>query len=59
VYRKITLDAINITLLSASGGVGSIAIINELIALFDRPQQREAQRLAAEALGETWREHRS
>ena len=26
------------------------AIINELIALFDGPQQREAQRLAAEAL---------
>jgi hypothetical protein len=28
------------------------AIINELIALFDGPEQREAQRLAAEALGE-------
>ena len=28
------------------------AIINELIALFDGPAQREAQRLAAEALGE-------
>ena len=28
------------------------AIINELIALFDGPQQREAERLAAEALGE-------
>ena len=27
------------------------AIINELISLFDGPQQREAQRLAAEALG--------
>jgi hypothetical protein len=28
------------------------AIINDLIALFDEPQQREAQRLAAEALDE-------
>jgi hypothetical protein len=28
-------------------------IIHELITLFDGPQQREAQRLAAEALGET------
>jgi hypothetical protein len=28
------------------------AIINDLIALFDRPAQREAHRLAAEALGE-------
>jgi hypothetical protein len=28
------------------------AIINELIALFDGPAQREADRLAAEALGE-------
>jgi hypothetical protein len=28
-------------------------IINELITLFDGPQQREAQKLAAEALGET------
>jgi hypothetical protein len=28
------------------------AIINELIALFDGPAQREAERLAAEALGE-------
>jgi hypothetical protein len=27
------------------------AIINELIALFDGPEQREAERLAAEALG--------
>jgi hypothetical protein len=27
-------------------------IINELIRLFDGPAQREAQRLAAEALGE-------
>ena len=27
------------------------AIVNELIALFDGPQQREAQRLAAVALG--------
>jgi hypothetical protein len=29
------------------------AIVNELIALFDGPQQREAQRLAAVALGES------
>jgi hypothetical protein len=28
------------------------AIINELIMLFDGPQQREAQRLASEALDE-------
>ena len=28
------------------------AIINELIALFDEPAQREADRLAAEAFGE-------
>jgi hypothetical protein len=28
-------------------------IINELISLFDRPAQREAQTLAEEALGET------
>lgn len=28
------------------------AIINELIVLFDGPAQREAQRLAAEVLGE-------
>jgi hypothetical protein len=28
------------------------AIINELIALFDGPAQREAERLAAEALGD-------
>jgi hypothetical protein len=28
------------------------AIINELIALFDGPAQREADRLATEALGE-------
>jgi hypothetical protein len=28
------------------------AIINELIGLFDGPQQREAQRLAREAMGE-------
>jgi hypothetical protein len=28
------------------------AIINELIVLFDGPEQREAQRLAAEALGD-------
>jgi hypothetical protein len=34
-------------------------IINELIALFDGPAQREAQSLAAQALGEAWREHRS
>jgi hypothetical protein len=35
------------------------AIINELIALFDGPGQREAQMLEAKALGEAWREHRS
>jgi hypothetical protein len=35
------------------------AIINELITLFDGPAQREAQALAADALGECWREHRS
>lgn len=35
------------------------AIINELITLFDGPAQREAQTLAAEALDEAWREHRS
>jgi hypothetical protein len=29
------------------------AVLNELIILFDGPQQREAQRLAAEALDET------
>ena len=34
-------------------------IIAELISLFDGPTQREAQMLAAEALGEAWREHRS
>jgi hypothetical protein len=34
-------------------------IINELIALFDGPAQREAQMLEARALGEAWREHRS
>jgi hypothetical protein len=34
-------------------------IINELIALFDGPAQREAQSLAAQALGVAWREHRS
>ena len=28
------------------------AIINDLISLFDGPAQREAERLAAEALGE-------
>ena len=31
---------------------GRAAIINELIALFDGPAQREAERLATEALGE-------
>lgn len=31
------------------------AIINELITLFDSPAQREAKRLAEEALGETKR----
>ena len=31
------------------------AIINELITLFDGPAQREAKRLAEEALGETKR----
>ena len=35
------------------------AVINELITLFDGPQQREAQTFAAEAMGEAWREHRS
>ena len=34
-------------------------IINELIALFDGPAQREAQSLAAQAFGEASREHRS
>jgi hypothetical protein len=33
------------------------AIINELIALFDGPSQREAQRLEAQALAEAWHEH--
>jgi hypothetical protein len=33
------------------------AIINELIALFDGPAQREAQMLEAKALGEAWQEH--
>jgi hypothetical protein len=28
-------------------------IVNELITLFDGPQQREAQRLSVEALGES------
>jgi hypothetical protein len=36
-----------------------VAIINEFIALFDGPAQREAQKLAAEALGERWQEHNS
>jgi hypothetical protein len=35
------------------------AIINELIALFDGPAQREAQMLEVRALGECWHEHRS
>jgi hypothetical protein len=35
------------------------AIVDELIALFDGPAQRKAQALAADALGECWREHRS
>jgi hypothetical protein len=35
------------------------AIINELIALFDGPAQRDAQMLEAKALGEAWQEHRS
>ena len=34
------------------------AIISELIALFDGPQQREAQWLVAEALGRAEREER-
>ena len=34
------------------------ALINDLIALFDGPSQREAQVLEAKALGEAWREHR-
>jgi len=29
------------------------AVINQLIRLFDGPEQREAQRLVGEALGET------
>jgi hypothetical protein len=33
-------------------------IINELIALFDGPAQREAQMLEARAMGEAWWEHR-
>jgi hypothetical protein len=33
------------------------AIINELIALFDGPSQREAQMLEAKTLGEAWQEH--
>jgi hypothetical protein len=33
------------------------AVINELIALFDGPAQREAQVLEARALGESWQEH--
>ena len=35
------------------------AVMNELIALLDGPAQREAQRLAAEALGECWHTHSS
>jgi hypothetical protein len=35
------------------------AIIDELIALFDGPGQREAQGLAAEVLGDSWQEHNS
>lgn len=31
-------------------------IINRLIALFDGRQQREAQRLAADASGDGWRD---
>jgi hypothetical protein len=34
------------------------SVINELIALFDSPAQREAQMLEAQALGEAWQEHR-
>jgi hypothetical protein len=34
-------------------------IVDELIRLFDGPAQREARRLAAEALGEGWWEHHS
>jgi hypothetical protein len=34
-------------------------IIDDLIALFDGPAQREAQAFGAEAMGECWREHRS
>jgi hypothetical protein len=33
------------------------SIFKELIRLFDGPAQREAQRLAAEALGEGWWDH--
>jgi hypothetical protein len=32
--------------------------VNELIALFDGPAQREAQMLEARAMGEAWWEHR-
>jgi hypothetical protein len=35
------------------------AILNQLIALFDDPSQREAQMLETKALGETWQEHRA
>jgi hypothetical protein len=34
-------------------------LVDELIRLFDGPAQREARRLAAEALGVGWWEHRS
>jgi hypothetical protein len=36
-----------------------LAIIDQLIRLLDGPQQREAQGLTVEALGEAWRKHRS
>jgi hypothetical protein len=35
------------------------AVIDELVALFDGPAHREAQRLAAEVLGDFWQEHSS
>ena len=34
-------------------------IMNDLISLFDGPEQRQPQILAAEALGDAWREYPS
>jgi hypothetical protein len=39
-------------------GSDRVAIINELIALFDGPDQREAKMLEGRALCEGWHEHR-